>query len=65
MKHFKFLEGLNHTQQQELLTRLKVEWTYTSNALEGNTINLGETQFIIEYGLTIKGKSIQEHNEVI
>jgi len=65
MKHFKFLEGLNHTQQQELLTRLKVEWTYTSNALEGNTISLGDTQFIIEYGLTIKGKSIQEHNEVI
>jgi len=65
MKHFKFLEGLNPIQQQEFLTRLKVEWTYTSNALEGNTINLGETQFIIEYGLTIKGKSIQEHNEVI
>ncbi|RKZ47810.1 MAG: Fic family protein [Candidatus Parabeggiatoa sp. nov. 3] len=65
MKHLKFLEGINHTQQQELLTRLKVEWTYTSNALEGNTISLGDTQFIIEYGLTIKGKSIQEHNEVI
>jgi Fic family protein len=65
MKHFKFLEGLNSSQQQELLTRLKVEWTYTSNALEGNTISLGDTQFIIEYGLTVKGKSIQEHNEVI
>jgi Fic family protein len=65
MKHFKFLEGLNSSQQQEFLTRLKVEWTYTSNALEGNTISLGDTQFIIEYGLTVKGKSIQEHNEVI
>ncbi|MCK5523206.1 MAG: Fic family protein [Thiomargarita sp.] len=64
-KHLKFLEGLNRTQQQEFLTRLKVEWTYTSNALEGNTISLGDTQFIIEYGLTVKGKSIQEHNEII
>jgi len=65
MKHLKFLEGLNPTRQQELLTRLKVEWTYTSNALEGNTISLGDTQFIIESGLTIKGKSIQEHNEIV
>jgi Fic family protein len=61
-KHFKFLKGLTATKQRELLQRLKVEWTYTSNALEGNTISLGDTQFIIEYGLTVKGKSIQEHN---
>ncbi len=64
-KHFKFLKGLTATKQRELLERLKVEWTYTSNALEGNTISLGDTQFIIQYGLTIKGKSIQEHIEVI
>jgi Fic family protein len=64
-KNFKFLKGLTATKQRELLQRLKVEWTYTSNALEGNTISLGDTQFIIEYGLTIKGKSIQEHNEII
>ncbi|MEN8214896.1 MAG: Fic family protein [Pseudomonadota bacterium] len=65
MVHLKFMEGLAATQQQELLNRLKVEWTYTSNALEGNTLSLGDTQFLIEYGLTIKGKSIREHNEVI
>ncbi len=64
-KHFKFLKDLTTTKQRELLQRLKVEWTYTSNALEGNTISLGDTQFIIEHGLTIKGKSIQEHIEVI
>jgi len=64
-KHFKFLEDLTATQQREFLKRLKIEWTYTSNALEGNTLSLADTQFIIEYGLTIKGKSIQEHNEVI
>jgi Fic family protein len=64
-KQLKFLKGLTATKQRELLQRLKVEWTYTSNALEGNTISLGDTQFIIQYGLTIKGKSIQEHIEVI
>jgi hypothetical protein len=37
-KNFKFLQGLTATKQQQLLQRLKVEWTYTSNALEGNTL---------------------------
>jgi Fic family protein len=62
---FKFLDGLSPSQQQTFLNRLKVEWTYTSNALEGNTLSLGDTQFIIEQGLTLQGKSIREHNEVI
>ena len=53
------LQGLTATKQRELLERLKVEWTYTSNALEGNTISLGDTQFIIQYGLRIKGCLIQ------
>ena len=45
--------------------RLKIEWTYTSNAIEGNTISLGDTAFIIEHGLTIKGKSVVEHADII
>ncbi len=45
--------------------RLKIDWTYKSNAIEGNTISLGDTAFIIENGLTIKGKSIVEHTEII
>lgn len=65
MPRFKFLAGLNQSQQQAFLMRLKVEWTYTSNALEGNSLSLGETQFIIEQGLTVQGKPICEHNEVV
>ncbi|MFA6143325.1 MAG: Fic family protein [Sulfurimonas sp.] len=58
-------EGMTKTAQKTLQDRLKVEWTYTSNAIEGNTISLGDTAFIIEYGLTVKGKSVREHNEVL
>jgi len=50
---------------QALKQRLKIDWTYKSNAIEGNTISLGDTAFIIENGLTIKGKSIAEHNEIV
>ena len=51
--------------QKQLKERLKIEWTYSSNAIEGNTISLGDTAFIVEYGLTIKGKSIVEHTDII
>jgi len=57
--------NLTRTDQKQLKERLKIEWTYNSNAIEGNTISLGDTAFIVEYGLTIKGKSIVEHTDII
>lgn len=45
--------------------QLTIEWTYHSNAIEGSTLTLRETQLIIETGLTIGGKSLREHFEVI
>lgn len=40
-----------------------VELTYSSNAIEGNTLTHGETALIIEKGITIGGKSLTEHLE--
>ncbi len=57
--------GMTKTAVKTLKDELKIQWTYTSNAIEGNTISLGDTAFIIEQGLTVKGKSIREHNEVL
>jgi len=56
---------LTRVDKEQLKERLKIEWTYRSNAIEGNTISLGDTAFIIEHGLTIKGKSIVEHTDII
>lgn len=41
----------------------KVKLTYSSNALEGNTLTLSETALVIEKGLTIGGKTLKEHLE--
>jgi len=41
-----------------------VEWTYNSNGIEGNTLTLKETKVVLE-GITIGGKSVKEHLEVI
>jgi len=41
----------------------KVELTYTSNAIEGNTLTRAETALVVEKGLTVAGKSLTEHLE--
>lgn len=43
---------------------INLEWTYNSNAIEGNTLTLRETQIVLE-GITVGGKTIKEHLEVI
>lgn len=41
----------------------RIELTYTSNALEGNTLTRRETALVVEKGLTVGGKSLIEHLE--
>jgi Fic family protein len=41
----------------------RIELTYSSNAIEGNTLSRAETALVVEKGLTIGGKSITEHLE--
>lgn len=48
-----------------LREQLDLEWIYNSNAIEGSTLTLQETRLILETGLTIGGKSLREHFEVI
>jgi len=59
-KHRPFSKGLANSLQEKLV----VEWTYNSNAIEGNTLTLSETKVVLE-GITIGGKSIVEHLEAI
>jgi Fic family protein len=44
--------------------KLIIEWTYNSNAIEGNSLTLSETKVVLE-GITIGGKSVVEHLEAI
>ena len=55
---------LNEGILKKLQNYLKTEFIYNSNAIEGNTLTLRETDIILQYGVTIKGKSLKEHNEV-
>ena len=54
---------------KEQITNLKqiydIDLTYNSNAIEGSTLTYSETKLIINEGLTIGGKKMNEHLEVI
>ena len=49
----------------ELQQFYRIGFTYSSNALEGNSLTESETKVIIEDGLTIGGKTIREHAEAL
>jgi len=51
------LSNLEHVHDLEL--------TYTSNAIEGNTLTAAETTLVIEQGITIGGKPLKDHLEAI
>jgi Fic family protein len=54
---------------QSIINRLHeqmvVEWTFNSNAIEGNTLTLKETQLVLQEGITVKNKSLKEYLETI
>lgn len=49
---------------KSLLNHVLIDWTYNSNAIEGNTLTISETKVVLE-GMTIGGKTMREHLEVI
>lgn len=54
---------------QDILTNLEkwfeVELTYSSNAIEGNTLTRQETALVLEKGVTVGGKPMKDHLEAI
>ncbi len=56
---------LNRTQLLKMQEYFHIKYTYESNQIEGNTLSHQETSLIIQEGITISGKSMTEHLEVI
>ncbi|CUH97530.1 hypothetical protein P22_3661 [Propionispora sp. 2/2-37] len=56
---------LDQAQVKNLKEYFKIGLTYSSNALEGNTLTESETKVVIEDGITIGGKSLKDHLDTI
>jgi len=59
---FRPLEGKHIEKLNQYFDEL---YTYDSNGIEGNTLTLQETVLVLNKGITIGGKSMREHFEVI
>jgi Fic family protein len=61
----KKLDSYSTSDGYRLTKALELEYIFESNRIEGNTLTLRETNLVINEGLTISGKSMREHLEVI
>ena len=57
------LGPLGEAAERNLREWFKIELTYTSNAIEGNTLTRQETALVVEKGLTVGGKTLNEQLE--
>ena len=60
-----FLSSVPKHRRDSVLSQIRDIWTYSSTSIEGNTFSLGDTFELLEYGLTVSGKPISEHQEVM
>ncbi len=54
------LKDQNQEIWRTIKQKLRIDWTYNSNAIEGSTLTLGETTFFLQQGLTVEGKPLKD-----
>lgn len=63
LKKLNTLRPISSSLLEKLKERFEIEMTYNSNAIEGNTLTLKETYWVIQQGITVKGKPLKDHLE--
>lgn len=63
LKELNKLRPLPAVAVKKLKEQFQIEMTYNSNGIEGNSLTLKETFLVINEGITIKGKPLQDHLE--
>ncbi len=64
-KKFDSYKPLPKALEKNLGDWFRVALTYSSNAIEGNTLSHAETAMVIQEGITVGGKSLVEHQEAL
>ena len=66
MKNNKYKEvKLNPLLIKQLKMDLNIKWTYNSTGIEGNSFTLNQTRVLLADSITIGGKKIADHLEII
>lgn len=56
-------DGLDRDIRENLRLQLSVYWTYASNAVEGSSLTIGETDFVLREGITVGGKPLKDYRD--
>ncbi len=60
----KKLEPISFENKQRLDKKLRLEWNYNSNHMEGNTLTYGETELLLIFDLTKGNHELREYEEM-
>jgi Fic family protein len=63
-RQFDALKPLPQEVEGRVMQKLRLDWNYHSNAIEGNKLTFGETYTFLMYGLTAKGKPLKDHLDI-
>ncbi len=58
------LKPISKEQEQRIFQKYRLDWNFHSTAIEGNSLNYGETVTFIMHGLTAKGKPLKDHLDI-
>ncbi|MFM2269323.1 MAG: hypothetical protein RL757_2764 [Bacteroidota bacterium] len=58
------LRPLDPTTEAKVMQKLRLDWNYHSNHIEGNSLTFGETKTLLLHGITAQGKPLKDHFEI-
>jgi Fic family protein len=58
------LRPINPDQEQRIMQKFRLDWTYHSNAIEGNSLSFGETKAFLLHGVTAQGKPFRDYLDI-
>ncbi len=58
------LRPIDPAQERQVMQKFRLEWTYHSNAIEGNTLTFGETKAFLLHGITAAGRPFRDYVEM-
>src|SRR4051794_18042889 len=50
--------------ERRIFEKFRLEWTFHSNAIEGNQLSFGESRTFLMEGLTAKGKPLKDYLDI-
>lgn len=60
LEYKRIIKSLSKQQFKDIIDRFTVNFTYESNALEGNSLTLKDVTLVLHENVTIKGKNLKE-----